>query len=92
MFTSFKLLVISMLLVGQLFVQAYAAPEEVNINTASVEQLAEALTGIGPSRAAAIVEFRETHGAFTSVDELLAVRGIGERVLADNRERIKIKD
>ena len=92
MFTSFKLLVISMLLVGQLFVQAYAAPEEVNINTASVEQLAEALTGIGPSRAAAIVEFRDAHGAFTSVDELLAVRGIGERVLADNRERIKIQD
>lgn len=47
-----------------------------NLNTATVEQL-EALPGIGPSTAQAIVAWRRQHGRFRKVDDLLNVRGIG---------------
>ena len=55
---------------------AVGAPVQVNINTASVDELAE-LPGIGPSLAARIVEYRETHGPFRTLEELLNVKGIG---------------
>lgn len=48
----------------------------VNINTASAGEL-EALPGIGPSTAAAIVQYRNSHGSFTSTSALLDVPGIG---------------
>jgi competence protein ComEA len=53
----------------------------VNINTASQSEL-EQLPDIGPVTALAIVEFRTENGAFTSVDELLEVSGIGDATLA----------
>ncbi|TCJ28089.1 helix-hairpin-helix domain-containing protein [Nocardioides jejuensis] len=54
----------------------------VNLNTASESQLEE-LPGVGPVTAAAIVTYREEHGAFASVDQLLDVSGIGEATLAE---------
>ena len=48
----------------------------VNLNRASAEQL-DALPGVGPSTATAIVTYRDQHGPFGSVDDLLKVRGIG---------------
>jgi len=56
----------------------------VNVNTASAEQL-ELLPGVGPALAGRIVEHREANGAFKSVDDLILVRGIGEKSL----ERIR---
>lgn len=53
----------------------------VNINTASAEQLAM-LPGVGPSVAARIVAHREEHGKFTKAEELMLVRGIGEKTFA----------
>lgn len=47
-----------------------------DLNAATAEQL-DALPGVGPSTAAAIVAFREQHGGFRSVDQLGDVRGIG---------------
>ncbi|HVF74624.1 MAG TPA: helix-hairpin-helix domain-containing protein [Acidimicrobiales bacterium] len=58
-----------------------SVPARVNLNTATVEQL-EALPGVGPSTARAIVDYRTRHGPFRSVRELLEVRGIGEAKLA----------
>lgn len=52
----------------------------VNINTASAQQL-EALPGIGPALAARIVSHRESHGLFSSAEDLTSVSGIGERKL-----------
>lgn len=49
----------------------------VNINTASSDEL-ELLPRVGPALAGRIIEFRETNGPFRSVDEILAVKGIGE--------------
>jgi competence protein ComEA len=63
--------------------QAPAGP--VHLNTATLEQLDE-LPGVGPSTAQKILDFRQEHGAFTSVDELDAVPGIGPARLEQLRE------
>jgi competence protein ComEA len=64
-----------------------AAP--VDVNTATLEQL-DVLPGIGPVTAQAILDWRSAHGAFTSVDELLEVDGIGEVTLADIRDLVTV--
>lgn len=53
----------------------------ININTATQSEL-EALPGIGPVIAGRIIEYRETHGPFTSVIQLINVGGIGEKRMA----------
>ncbi len=53
----------------------------VNINSATQSQLEE-LPGVGPVTASAIIDWRTDNGAFTSVDELLEVSGIGDATLA----------
>jgi len=53
----------------------------VNINTAGSEQL-QLLPRVGPALANRIIEFRESNGLFKTVDELVAVKGIGETSLA----------
>ncbi|MCS4534305.1 ComEA family DNA-binding protein [Neisseria montereyensis] len=63
----------------------------VNINTAGAEELAE-LPGIGPSKAAAIVAYRDENGAFKTVSELKNVKGIGDGILAKVREEAVTSD
>ncbi len=57
---------------------ARAAEGKVNINTATVEQL-QLLPRIGPAVAQRIVEHRKANGQFASAEDLMLVRGIGER-------------
>jgi competence protein ComEA len=65
-----------------------AVPQgRVNINTASVEQLS-ALPGVGPSLAARIVEYRQKSGGFKTANELMNVKGIGEKSFAKLEARI----
>ena len=59
--------------------------EVIDINSAPVEDL-QRLPGIGEKRAQAIVAGREEHGPFQSVDELVQVSGIGEKLLAGLRD------
>jgi len=66
-----------------------AAEAPVDINTATPEQLDE-LDGIGPGMAGAILEYREEHGGFGSVEELGQVPGIGEKRLAALREKVRV--
>lgn len=61
----------------------------VDLNTADVALL-ETLPGIGPATAAAIVDHRDRHGPFTSVQGLLEVRGIGEAKLAALRDLVRV--
>jgi competence protein ComEA len=65
--------------------------ERVNINTADAATLASALKGVGPSKAEAIIAYRQSYGPFESVDELTAVKGIGESLLNKNRDIIVLK-
>ncbi|MCO4320851.1 ComEA family DNA-binding protein [Aliidiomarina quisquiliarum] len=62
----------------------------VNINTASAEELAAGLKGVGMARARAIIELRERLGGFTDIDQLLEVRGLGVRTLDANRSHIRL--
>lgn len=62
----------------------------VNLNTADAATLQKELAGIGAAKAKAIVAFREQNGAFTSVEELLEVDGIGKALLDRNRDRLAV--
>jgi competence protein ComEA len=98
-FISSALLVFTTAAVSQsCFAQAQAgsarpvpANEQVNINEADAETLADVLQGVGQSRAKAIVEYREQNGPFDSLDELAEVNGVGEATIELNRERIVLK-
>jgi competence protein ComEA len=61
----------------------------VNVNTATIDQL-ESLPGIGPTLAQRIIDYREEHGPFRSVDELLNVSGIGDQTLAELRPKVTV--
>jgi competence protein ComEA len=61
----------------------------VDLNTASADEL-DTLPGVGPATAAAIIEHREGHGPFRSVEELLEVPGIGEAKLAQLRDLVRV--
>lgn len=60
-----------------------------NINVADVVAL-QRLQGIGAVKAQAIVDHRQAHGAFASVDELLEVKGIGKALLQRNRKLLSV--
>jgi len=82
-FLSHLVLCLSLLTLNPLYANSPEAT--VNINTASAEELAAHMTGVGPTRAKAIVNYRDQHGPFTQIDDLLAVEGIGEVTLERNR-------
>lgn len=64
--------------------------ESVNINSANAEELAATLQGIGLTKAKAIVDWRQQHGEFKQVEDLLKVKGIGKKILAINKERVEL--
>ncbi len=67
-----------------------AAVDSVNINSASAEELASALKGVGPKKAAAIIEWREEFGSFQHLEELMEVKGIGPATFEKNRAKITL--
>jgi competence protein ComEA len=63
--------------------------QSVYLNKSTIEDLVT-LKGIGHKKAQAIVAYREKIGGFKSVSELIQVKGIGEKILSDNKDRLKI--
>lgn len=74
----------ALLLSGASVALVNAAP--VDINAASAAEIAAAIKGIGPKKAAAIVDYREQHGPFKSLAELEKVPGIGAKLVDANRQ------
>lgn len=68
-----------------------ASAGPVNVNTADAKTIAKELKGIGLSRAQAIVAYREKNGPFKSVDDLARVKGVGMRVVEQNRANIQVE-
>jgi competence protein ComEA len=66
-----------------------ASAGPVNINTATAAEL-EALSGIGPKTAEAIVEYREANGPFGSIEDIVNVPGIGEGTFEKIKDRITV--
>lgn len=78
---------ITLLATGLFSIWAWAV-QPVNVNSASAEEIAEALKGVGATKAEAIVNYRNDNGQFKHVDELVNVKGIGIRTVDINRDYI----
>ncbi|MET3454064.1 MULTISPECIES: ComEA family DNA-binding protein [Pseudomonas] len=63
---------------------------KVDLNGADAATLQRELTGIGKGKAEAIVAYRESNGPFSSVEELLEVKGIGKAILDRNRDKLEV--
>lgn len=62
---------------------------QIDINTADAELIAKNLKGIGPSKAAAIVKYRDANGPYEKIMDLSQVKGIGKKTLDANKENIR---
>ena len=83
-----KLIIVALLSIISLGLSA----EPVNVNSASAEEIAAALKGVGMSKATAIVEDHENNGDFTSVEQLLDAKGIGMKTLDGFRADVLLSD
>ncbi|WP_227396790.1 helix-hairpin-helix domain-containing protein [Jeotgalibacillus aurantiacus] len=63
---------------------------KVNLNTADQAEL-ETIPGVGPAKALAIIEFRESNGAFKEIEEIMNISGIGEKTFDKLKESITVK-
>jgi len=81
-----KKLLLGIILSAFASMSAFAA---VNLNTATQAEL-EAVKGIGPSKAKAIIEHREKNGGFKSVDELAKVKGFGKASVAKVKDQFEV--
>ena len=63
----------------------------ININSASAQEIAQAMTGVGKSKAAAILKYREAYGPFKTIDDLVKVKGIGKATVRKNKDRLAVK-
>jgi competence protein ComEA len=75
----------SFLLAVLLLLSPMLMADPVDINTASAAELSKALSGVGPGKAKAIVDYREKNGPFKSADDLKKVKGIGKATVEKNR-------
>ena len=63
----------------------------IDLNTASSEEL-QTLKGIGPTKAQAIIDYRNRYGGFTCIEEITEVKGIGEKTFEKIRDQIYINN
>ncbi len=68
---------------------AQAGSGRINLNTASKDELMK-LSGIGEARAQAIINYRETHGPFTAIEEVMNIEGIKEKAFSKIKDEIEV--
>ena len=82
-------LILCLLFSTCVFAKKKPPAQPVNINTANSEQL-QTVPGIGPATAEKILQMRKSYGAFKSVDDLLAIRGLGPKRLEKMRKYLTV--
>jgi len=92
--TNLKRMLVLMTVIGFVlgfsgFVFAADDTVKININTASADELTQ-LKGVGPKLAASIVAHREANGPFKTVGDIVNVKGIGPRILAENADILTV--
>lgn len=79
----------SILFVILLSFAGFVSAAQIDINSANAETIAKNLKGIGPSKAAAIVRFRDENGPFQKHEDLVQVKGVGKKTVDANKENIR---
>ena len=69
--------------------ETLASMQQVNINEADADTLAT-LKGIGKDRALKIIEFREQNGPFQKPEDIMKVKGIGQKIFEENKDLITL--
>ena len=82
-------LILCLLFCTGTFAKKKPPAKPVNLNTATSEELQQ-VPGIGPATAAKILQMRKSYGAFKSVDDLLAIRGLGAKRLEKMRKYLTV--
>ncbi len=90
-----KLLILKMItcvvIIGILMVPVCViAEEKINLNTATLEELTK-LQRIGPVYAQRIIDYRETYGPFEKIEDLMKVKGIGQKTFGANKDIITVE-
>ena len=87
-----KLLCIGLMLAMLSFsAQAVFALAKININKATVAELV-VLKGVGEKTAANIVEYRDAHGPFMAIGDIVNVKGVGEKIFSKLSDQITVAD
>ena len=80
----------TLVLTGAMLTSSVLRAEPVDINVADAQSLSENITGVGPVLAEAIVAYRLENGPFMSASDLLAVHGVGEKIVLGNPDTILV--
>jgi competence protein ComEA len=82
---------LSAALVAATLIAPAAIAGPVDINTADAKTLARELDGVGMAKAEAIVSYREKNGPFKSADDLAKVKGLGKKLIDQNKSNLKFE-
>lgn len=80
------IIVISILMVPVYII----AGEKINLNTATLEELTN-LKGVGPAIAQRIIDYRDNYGPFENIEDLMKVKGIGQKIFDANKDIITVE-
>ncbi len=78
-------------LVAAMLLAPVAIAGPVNVNTADAKTLARELEGVGKAKADAIIAYREKNGPFKSADDLVKVKGLGKKLVDQNRQNMRFE-
>jgi competence protein ComEA len=78
-------------IVAAMLLASTAIAGPVNVNTADAKTLARELDGVGKAKADAIVAYREKNGPFKSAEDLAKVKGLGKKLVEQNRANLRFE-